>query len=292
MKTFFSLSYIATAVGVLFAGSHLLAQPADETGISDDASASFSYSSKANLDRNGKVGDVAISHFDFADNARVPLTSDLKLLAGIFWDYDDLKLSGPVPLPNRLEEVGANLGVVKELGSGWTGTFAVRPGFYGDFKHMDSKSFNLPAFLNFGYKMSPSLSLNMGLAVNTKSKDKVLPIVGVRWAFAPDWTLFAGFPRTEVTYKFSRELTLKTGVRFQGGGYRVTTAPAPGLGNTYLDYREIRGGVGVEYRLLDNLTLDLDGGAVINRRFDYYKRNFILHGSSAAYFKISANFRF
>ena len=120
----------------------------------------------------------------------------------------------------------------------------------------------------------------------------MLPILGARWDFAPAWTLAFGFPQTGISYQASSALTLKAGARFQGGTYHVSTARAAGLGDTWLEYRDIRLGAGFDYQIGKILTASLDGGVVIDRKFDYFDRNYDLDGKSVGYFTVSLRARF
>lgn len=267
-----------------------------DSAYTNEATIGYSFSSNGDLDRGPKVGSVKINHYDFNDRLEFPVASDLKLMAGVFWSDNELTLSGPVPLPDRLAMLGLQLGATKDLdllvGPGWSASIFLRPGFYEGGSGFSGRSFDIPGVLMAGYRASSSLSLNLGVAVDARSQYKVLPVVGVRWDFAPDWTLSAGFPETGVSYKVSSDLTVKAGARFQGGSYYVKDALAPGLGDTRLEYREIRVGGGFDYKLLPNLTARIDAGAVVSRRFDYYDRNTTLDGKKAFYASLGLTARF
>jgi hypothetical protein len=201
-----------------------------------------------------------------------------------------------VPLPDRLEGVSFNVGafkdLTKEFGPGWSVMGMLRPGFFADSTHFSGKSFNLSAMLSVGRKVSPDFSWNLGVGASLRSQNKVLPVSGVRWNFAPDWTLAVGFPRTGVTYKVSEALRLNAGLMFQGGSYYVATARGPGLGNTYLEYREFRVGSGIDWKIEKNLSVSLDAGAAVSRKFNYYDRSYQLDGKSVGFATVAAHFRF
>jgi hypothetical protein len=255
--------------------------------FTDEATIGYSYSSKGDLDNGPKVGSTRIQHYDFTDRFEFPASPDLKLNAGVYWSESDLSLTGPVPLPKRLTALGLLFGATQNLskvfGPGWSGIIALRPGFFEGGSGFSGRGFDIPAVLMAAFRQSDSLSLYLGVAVNVRSEYKVLPAAGVRWEFAPDWALSVGFPETGVSYKASSDLLLKAGARFQGGSYYVKDALAPGLGNTRLEYREVRVGGGFDYRLLPNLTAKVDAGAVVNRKFNYYNRNYSLKGKEAGY---------
>lgn len=260
--------------------------------LGNGAAFGYAYSSKAGLDRGGRIGDVAIEHLDFAANIELPSPPGLKLLANAFWSHDRLKLAGDVPLPARLESIGIGLGLGRPLAPRWVMLAVVRPGFASDSSNFSSASFNLAALVIEEHQINNTTAADFGLIGQIRSKYPLLPLLGIHWSLGPDWTLALGFPRTEVSRKLTEQLTFKAGVRFQGGGYRVTSARAPGLGDTYLDYHEFRLGGGFDYRATENFTVELDGGAVVDRRFDYYDRDYRLTGASAAYFRLRAKVRF
>ncbi|MCF3652298.1 DUF6268 family outer membrane beta-barrel protein [Synoicihabitans lomoniglobus] len=155
-----------------------------------------------------------------------------------------------------------------------------------------SDGFRLSAIVSVGHKVSPTFRWNAGFAASTEGDYPVLPMLGLQWEFSPDWTLAFGFPKTEVIYQMSPQLSFNAGLCFQGGSYAISTVNAPGLNDTHMDYREFRLGGGLSYRPSAAIELRLDGGAVINRRFDYYDRNFEIKGDSAAYVELTMKLRF
>jgi hypothetical protein len=270
--------------------------PGEITTITNEITFAYSFSPEGDLERNSKVGEIKISQYSINHLLIVPFSDGVKLLAGVFGSYTDLDITGAVPLPDRLQSVGLALGVSKDLtewiGPRWIGTVMARPNFSSDSSSLSGSDFNLPVSLSFGYKQSPTLAWDVGVNVNPQGNNIILPLVGVRWEFAPDWIASLGFPQTGIAYKFSRSLTFKTGARFQGGTYHIGKAPAPGLDDTWLEYREIRVGAGFDYQILKNLTAGLDAGAVVNRKFDYFDRNYDVDGNSVSYFTISLRARF
>jgi hypothetical protein len=54
------------------------------------------------------------------------------------------------------------------------------------------------------------------------------------------------------------------------------------LNNAILDYWEIRGGGGLTWTIWNGVKLDIEGGLVPYRRFDYYRANFKVTSSDWA----------
>ncbi|HEY0947435.1 MAG TPA: hypothetical protein VGD81_19280, partial [Opitutaceae bacterium] len=88
------------------------------------------------------------------------------------------------------------------------------------------------------------------------------------------------------------------GASVQGGAFH-TDDPAvvspPGhrsLRDTEVTYREIRVGAGMRWPLTDACTLELEGGWMADRRFDYDDRDLTVKTDDAAYGRIFVSTRF
>lgn len=294
----------ALALAFSLVAPRLAAQPSGPGGPGgptntfalSEVSSSYSYSSKSDVERNGKLGSVAVSQLEFEAAFSLPAPDTWRFSSALSWQRTGLDLSGAVPLPDKLERIGVSFMAIKdlaqEIGPGWTAVARISPSFSSDDGAISGDSFSLFGLAALGKKVSPTFSWQAGIVGVTRGDMKVIPMVGVRWLFAPDWELSVGFPRTGVAYKVSEALRLNAGVMVQGGTYYLSHAPAIGLGHTYLDYREFRAGLGAEYQFSKNFSAILDGGVTLDRRFDYYDRNFKLNGDSATYGRLSLKYRF
>ncbi len=254
----------------------------------------YSYSTKSDLDHGGVVGGVAVHHAEVSLSGRHELRAGLQLAYGLAYDTNLLLADAAVPLPDNLTVFSVNFGLIRTLDSDWTMALFVRPGFYSDFQQLGSRSLNMPVLVTANWTAGPDLRWTFALSYNGFSRNPVLPLLGVRWDFSPDWNLEIGFPRTGVAWQANDRLALHLDAGFQGGSYRVMHAPAalPALGGTLLDYREIRAGAGLDFKLADATTLSLEAGLVADRRFDYHESHYRLDGDSAGYLKLSFHARF
>jgi hypothetical protein len=279
----------------------LRAQPASATfrpALIDSFSSAYSHSSGGDVARGAtKVGDVSLDRFDFSLSSRVPIREGIMFIPGLAYTRTTIDASAGVPLPGSVQELSLSLGIRGFVNRQWAYLAALRPGFYGDFKKLGD-SFNAPLFLAAFYVPSDKLTWTFGLTVNAFNDRPVLPVVGVRWKFAPDWQLDVGFPRTAVAYTVNSALSLRTGLSVLGGNYRITEnlgSPAPGiarLANTYLALTEVRVGTGFSYTFAGGLTLELDAGVTTLRRFDYKDRNYRLNGDNVGWGTLALNRRF
>ncbi|MFA6286280.1 MAG: DUF6268 family outer membrane beta-barrel protein [Opitutaceae bacterium] len=261
-----------------------------------DVSANYSASTNGDLERGAKVGEIEVKRAEIEAGMSFRLFEEWRFRTGVFANTTDLELTGAVPLPDKLESFGLSLSATKFFGgedeNNWRATLVVRPGVSSDGSGSSSDGFSAPVIVSVGKRYSPTLAWDLGVRFDPNSNNEVFPVFGVRWDFLPDWMLSVGLPRTEVTYQLTEKWTLKGGLRFQGGTYHVGTALAPGLGDTFLEYREIRAGGGFEWKLSDSLSLNLDGGMVVDRRFDYFERGYELKGASTAYLSVGLSTRF
>ncbi len=192
-------------------------------------------------------------------------------------------------LPDQLAELSFNVGLLHRFSNSWSSAVFARPGFYGDFANLSASSLNVPVLAMLNYTRSDTLTWNFGLNLNAFSDNPILPIAGVRWQFAPEWTFTIGFPQSGFSWQASESLKLRAGVGFAGGSFRITEnrgVPAPGvarLANTFLDFREVRAGLGADLNLGGGLILAMDLGAVTDRKFDYFDRGFRLDGDAGLY---------
>lgn len=247
-----------------------------------DFQAEVAHASREGLDRGDTPsGEVGVTSARFSVGARYqPDTT--AYLVGIAAATHELDVTGAL-LPERVAELSVNLGLQRPYRGKWIAAFYARPGFYGDFEEV-SDSFNVPVLALAHYRRSADLTWSFGLNANALSDNPVLPIVGVSWRFAPDWQFQLGFPQSGLTRRLSDQLSLRTGVSFSGGSFRVTRnlgVPAPGiarLANTRLDFREVRAGLGADWKLGRDAVLSVDLGAVSDRKFDYIDRNYRLDG--------------
>ncbi|MFT3829871.1 MAG: DUF6268 family outer membrane beta-barrel protein [Opitutaceae bacterium] len=309
-RRFARLQFAALGLGAALAAAELSAQtggpggPESEEGADgppntfalSEVSLTYSFAAEGDITRNGKLGSAKSGHYEFEASFSLPAPQTWMFSTALSWKRHEFDLTGAVPLPEKLEELGFNFMALKdlstEIGPGWSAMLMLSPSFAADSTKLSGDSFSLMGIASIGKEVSPTFSWSVGVVGMTRGDMPVLPMLGLRWAFAPDWNLEVGFPRTGVSYKVNDALTLNAGARFLGGTYYVSDAPAAGLGKTYLDYQEIRLGLGAEYRIGKNLTLAVDGGFTASRSFDYYDRDVKLDGDSAAFGSLSLRYRF
>ncbi len=281
----------APALLLLFAASAgIVCAQAPAPSLIESFAVRGGYSSDADVG----TGSVAVSHFEVGVSGRFAGGMGL---SGLTFKSYQLDATGPLPLPESLQQASVTIGLQHRFSPAWSVLALLRPGFYGDFEKLDGDSFNAPLLILANYSAHPELVWTFGLNLNAVADYPVLPVAGVRWRFAPEWTLNLAFPRTDVTWQVNEALAYSLGVRIEGGTFRVTDSPlfAPGavrLDNTYLDFTEIRVGAGVSLALNETMKLELEAGFMADRKFDYYDRDYRLNSDAGGFVSLSLNGRF
>jgi hypothetical protein len=117
---------------------------------------------------------------------------------------------------------------------------------------------------------------------------------GVRWQLAEDWTLMLVPPEPRIIYSFDKNLQVYAGLDIKGINARVgdsfgTVRGRPTLDNALLNLTEIRAGAGVTYKVLGSIALNLEGGYMVYRRYDFFRANFHMSSEPAPYVQFSVN---
>lgn len=241
------------------------------------------------------TGSVSLAHYELAVGGRLATGSSGFALLGLNYRTYQIDATSTVPVPESLSEISVTLGLQRRLSATWSALAVLKPGLYGDFEQINGDSFNAPLLVLANYSTRPDLTWTFGLNVSAIGENPVLPAIGVRWQFAPEWTFNLAFPRTDVSWQVSKTLATSFGIRFEGGSYRVTDnlgVPEAGvrrLANTYVGFTEIRVGAGLRYYFNSAVKLELEAGVMTDRKFDYYDRDYTLNGDAGTFVSISLN---
>lgn len=255
-----------------------------------------SYSSREEVARGPQtLGSLSVRQYGVSVAGAQRWDDATTLLYGVAAQQFDLDQGGAagLPLPAQLTEISLNLGVQRRLDARWSAALYLRPGFYGDFEDGLGGSFNLPALLLANYAPSRELIWSFGVNANPFSDNPVLPIAGVRWRFAPQWLFSVGFPRSGFTWEATDNLSLHAAAGFAGGSFRVSrnvgspTAGLARLAHTFVDFREVRVGLGLDCKLGERVTLSANAGLVTDRKFDYFDKNYRLDGDAGTYVSLA-----
>lgn len=218
-------------------------------------------------------------------------------LGGAEWRGIGFDRSSGSPIPREVHGVAAKLGADWNVSERWTLRLETDPGLYTDFEDVSLDDFNAPFGLRATYTPGPELTWVLGVNVDPRSGLPVIGGPGVRWRFAPEWTLSLILPRPRLEFAAMDSLTAFIGGELKGGSWRVADdfgqrRGEPRLDHEMVDYREIRVGGGVRWRVDLHWSLTFDAGWVVDRRFAFDREDVLLNGDGAPYLQVGALARF
>jgi long-subunit fatty acid transport protein len=253
-----------------------------------------SHAGKTDLEARGAaVGEVAVSRLTANfDLPLAPLSASTALGADIGFSAFYLDRSGPVALPEKLESIETGLTARHRFDDRWSLITRVSVGVAGSEGTFSSDGFNAGLFALASYQFSETFSAGAGFVYNTLAEQlPLIPVVGVRWDFAPDWRFTLAFPSTRVTWTANERLTLRVSLDLDTGSFHVKEDPRPAtigvngrpsLRDSILDYTAVSAGLGASYVLTDSLTLDATLGYNFSRTADFDDRNYKIKADGGA----------
>jgi hypothetical protein len=246
------------------------------------------------------IGDGAATHgrvnygnfSEISSSASVVLSDQIRnnfiLRLGVQWERYAFDTSSPVtPIPDAVEGVNAVIGADIQLTSALLVRIEAHPGAYGSFKHGNSRLFNVPITIGASYFQTPDLVFIAGLGIDPNSNVPVFPAVGVHWKVSDRWLIDGVAPRPQVQFSLTDKITLFAGADIRNGTFRMDnqfghSVRLEKLNNAILDYWEVRGGGGLTWAIWNGINLDIEGGVVPYRRFDFNRANFKVTSSDWA----------
>jgi hypothetical protein len=209
-------------------------------------------------------------------------------LFGADWQRVQASVPAGAPLPGTLQSASAVVGCDWFFHDRWRARLEVLPGIYSDFEDVSGDDFNAPFYIEVSHAFGQNLLLGGQLNVNARRESPVLGAVGVRWEFAEDWLLSLWFPRPQIEYSAMNHTTLFVGAAFEGDTFVVADDfgdrnGQPDLNSQPVDYQEIRVGGGVRYAVQGRLGLEMSGGWSVDRRYNFFDRDFELESEGAPY---------
>lgn len=208
-----------------------------------------------------------------------------------------------LPVPDRLQNINAELTYQNQFNEHWTGMFSVSPGWRtAGSTSLNSKGFGVMGMAMGIYSASPTLKFAVGAMGDTLAvgSSRFVPVFGLDWQFAPQWRLALGVPRTGLFYAVSEALELGVVAEGTWSTYyvdkkaRFATVGGRVLTDTKLEYAEARAGFQVNWHFTPQSSLSVSAGAIGYRGFKYPERNLKLKttGVDGGYASVGFTFQF
>ncbi len=257
-------------------------------------STEFSASGKSAIAEGTRaLGDIRHSYAAAEASTTLALDQGSALILGGSWKRFDFSGSR-ADAPESLTALSLKLGYARQLSPQWSLRAEIDPGVYSDFEDVSGDDFNAPFGVRLLYAQSRELQWGFALFVDPRGSNPVIGGVGARWVFAPDWTLLFFLPEPRIEYAVSPTVSLYAGAGLRGGTFRVAEdfgrkRGRAALDNQDVDFRELSAGVGVRWTIDKSITAELGVGRLLDRRFEYEKRNLLLNGDGAVQFNLSVS---
>lgn len=263
----------------------------EESAFSFEFDVEGTYVGDGDIER-GERGDMVIRDFDEAQ-ARVrflltPMTKIGILRLGVQTERYAFSFGSTAPIPDDLHSTNLIIGLDTKFSDSFLIRFEMQPGFYGvDWDDFGRDTFNVPFILGGTYIFSSGVQVVFGVGVDAWRSNVVLPGGGVRWKFAPQWTLNAVVPTPRLEYEPNSNLVFFAGADIRSTSYRVEKNFGTLRGNTALNhasitYNELRVGGGLDWKLSTAIKLSVEGGFIPYRNFDFHRTQVRYHQDGGA----------
>ena len=271
-----------------------------ESAIRQEVHLDYSYAGDSKL-KSGASGDLGEQSMHFGYGIVVPLDSKWSLKWGVEDNRLDFGRPSGSPLPQNLQTLSMQIGAGYKIDDKWSLFAAVSPrlSLMQGWDRVDAQEVEIGGMVGANYIVNKDLAFTFGLAVNPGTDSiPVLPLAGVRWKFEKDWTLNLGVPRTSIDYQLFPNLRLSPLlVGFEGGEFHTSKTYGnaygmPQLNDRKVHYNEVRVGVGAGYKILPNLGVDLSGGVIAYREFDFKDAGYSPKTDPAPYVQIGLKMGF
>ena len=182
-------------------------------------------------------------------------------------------------LPDKLQAANFVVGLDSEFSESLLFRIEAHPGWYGAGSDLfNSNNFRVPVIAGVTWIYSSTLQFTLGVGMDFEGKYPVLPGGGVRWQFAPQWTLNAVVPNPRLEYAVCKSFTVYGGASIKADTYRVNDDFGVRAGDTrlngaHLSYSEVRLGAGFDWKIIPGVTFSVEGGYLPYRSFDYARAN-------------------
>ena len=221
-------------------------------------------------------GDLPSTSHHVSALARGAWSESTGYSIGFAIETHQLDKPAATPLPEWLGAATLNLGFSHRLSSKTSLLGRAALGSFSDLTSVCSETFNLSGVFGVMHISSRELIWFAGVRLDGFGEHPVLPIAGVRWQFAPAWTLNLLFPAPRVEYRINEALTAYVGLFAEGGGFRVeenfgTKFGRTSLNHALVDYSTWGVGPGARWRFDDKRSLTLTAGHTFRREWDFHR---------------------
>jgi hypothetical protein len=291
MKT----AFVATMALVFRCAAVLASNP---MSVSQELDAQYGYVGDAKTRGAGLTAGWIDEHSADVKYVISPqVNKNLLLRFGFEWQRFSFGVPDHGAVPRVLQQASGVLGFDYQIADQWLMRTEVEPGIYSDFRDISWRDFDAPLILGAVYLADADLQCFLGLRVDARCEYPVLPVAGIRWKFAGEWTLDLMLPNPRLEYEANERLTLYLGGGVEAGTFAVggrfgSDHGQPRLDGAIVDYLELRLGAGCSWKITPSVTIEAEAGYVPYREFDFFYHNIDFRSHNAPYGQIACHARF
>ncbi|MFL6589785.1 MAG: hypothetical protein ACJ8M4_06390 [Chthoniobacterales bacterium] len=231
----------------------------------------------------------------FGYGHRFLLSGHVYLHLGIEYDRFDFG-STLGPIPDHLQSVALTIGVDYMHNDDVGAFIQIKPGIYTQ-NDFDSAAFDVPITLGRIFVLQDD-HLYFFAGVNAaflRGRFPVIPLAGLIWMPNDQWKIVGILPEPRVIYSPNDKWDFWVGGELVGGSFRTdrnnSIMPAK-LNGAQVDYAEYRVGGGLIYSPCDKVSIDLGGGYVVQREFDFNRADVKFKTDGAPYLRLEVKAKF
>ncbi|TCO88806.1 hypothetical protein EV701_116179 [Chthoniobacter flavus] len=274
----------AAGLGALFsllAVASAVAQEKEQTTttsgkLSLESDFSFGLVGNSNFRQRSEEGKASAWDMGARDVVSFQAHEGFLLRFGLEFHRYNFDVPTTLNLPSKLQESNLVVGADLQLGDAWIVRVEAQPGYYGGNTELRTSNFDCPIVLGASYFASSDLQFVVGLSVDPQRKYPVLPGIGFRYQYNSNWVFDFILPQPRIEYNLDKSILLYVGGDLQGSTFRVNSEfgdnhGVPKLNDAWVDYTQVRVGVGASWKIRPSLTLEVEAGIVPIQEFDFHR---------------------
>ncbi len=266
-----------------------------ESGWETGVNAAYVGGSSAKF--NGqRRGDSDAFNFNVEAGTRIPLGEEWSLNVKLASDNFFFDQVAGDPIPSSVHTLRLNMRVNRQLNEQWTVSGLLMPSLYR-FENVGQNDLGIAGGIMAMYRVTPSLTLKMGVLADPDSDIKLLPLLGVHWVINEHYSLDVGIPRTRLTYKVSSDWQIYAGADLSGTTFRssdrlVSTPASSRYNDALANYRDVRLGVGTGTEITSGIRMEVEAGYSVYREIKYTHLDTTVKFNPAPYVRLGLTVKF
>ncbi len=227
-------------------------------------------------EERNKANEIGVFEYD------LDVEFDINPDEAVSWEWDfgfqhvfisdnSSSIDLPSMLVGRTMRVGSNFEVPYFNDDRFRIGLAVIPSYFTDswsdsFNDFETSAFRWMSEYRIEYDSGDNLLWTAGVLFRPDFDLKILPVVGMNYAFSDEWSFRLTSDDIGFDYQYNDRTTFFTEHRYRLDEYEISTG---GIDGRVLRYKQNTTGVGVQYSFNESVRLRFSVGAAYNRSFKF-----------------------